>query len=258
MNYQFLKIEKPKVGLVLVKINRPQALNALNVDLLRELENCISEAENDPANRILVLTGEGEKAFVAGADIAAMKEYDQPRAEDFSELGQSVFNKFDQSRLITIAAINGFALGGGMELALSCDLRIGSNKAKLGLPEVSLGLIPGFGGTQRLGRLVGVGRAMEIILSGDMISAEEAYRIGIINRISEPEALMDTVWKLTDSILSRGPIAIQEAKRIIKNGIALSPVEGFRIEKLAFAGLFSGKESKEGLGAFLEKRKPNF
>jgi enoyl-CoA hydratase len=257
MNYQFLEIEYPKKGVSIVKINRPKALNALNVELLRELDAMVSELENNSENRVLILTGEG-KAFVAGADIASMKEYDSEKAETFSALGQSVFHKFDQSPLITIAAINGFALGGGMELALSCDIRTGSTKASVGLPEVSLGLIPGFGGTQRLARLVGTGRAMEIILSGDMISSEEAYRIGIINKVFEPENLIESTLKIADSIISRGPIAVREAKRIIKNGFSLSPSEGYKIEKLAFAGLFSGNESKEGMEAFLEKRKPNF
>lgn len=258
MNYQFLTVEVPFPGAALVTINRPDALNALNLKILQELDSCVGELEKNPQNRILILTGAGKKAFVAGADIASMKEFGVKEAEEFSGIGQATMNRIDQSSLISLAAIQGFALGGGMELALACDIRIASNSSKLGLPEVSLGLIPGFGGTQRLTRLLGAGLAMELILSGDMISAEEAYRMRLLNRITDPEKLMEETFSLARSILSRGPVAIREAKRVIKNGNSLNSIEGFRSEKLAFAGLFGGTESKEGLSAFLEKRKPGF
>jgi enoyl-CoA hydratase len=258
MNYQFLCVEVPFQGATLVTINRPDALNALNLKILQELDSCVSELEKNSLNRILILTGAGKKAFVAGADIASMKEFGSKEAEEFSSIGQATMNRIDHSSLISIAAINGFALGGGMELALACDIRIASSASKLGLPEVSLGLIPGFGGTQRLTKLLGSGLAMELILTGDMISAEDAFRVKLINRITTSETLLDETYSVSKSILSRGPIAIREAKRVIKNGNSLDSIEGFRSEKLAFAGLFGGSESKEGLSAFLEKRKPGF
>lgn len=257
MSYQYVEISTIENG-TLLKIKRPEALNALNATILGEIKQAVLEIEKNPSNRILFITGDGPKAFVAGADIAAMKEYDSRKAEEFSELGQSAFDTIDQSRLVSIALINGFALGGGMELALACDMRIASNNAKMGLPEVSLGLIPGFGGTQRLSRLVGVGRAMEIVLSGDMITAEEGYRLGILNKICTPEELQATGVALAKSILSRGPHAIRKAKEVIKAGINTSLAEGQKLEKKEFSLLFDGKESKEGLSAFLEKRKPNF
>jgi enoyl-CoA hydratase len=258
MNYQFLTIESPLPGATLITINRPDALNALNLKLLQEIEACVADIEKDPQNRIIIFTGSGKKAFIAGADIAAMKQFGTKEAEEFSTIGQSAMNRIDESPLISIAAINGFALGGGMELALACDMRIANNQAKMGLPEVSLGLIPGFGGTQRLTRLLGSGLALEIILSGEMLGAEEAHRIKLINRITSPEDLMETVFSLAKSILSRGPVAVREAKRVAKNGKSLSSIEGYKKERLAFAGLFGGAESKEGLSAFLEKRKPGF
>ena len=258
MTPKYLTIETPFAGAILLTINRPDALNALNLDVLKEIESTVSALEKDPSNRLLIITGSGKKAFIAGADISAMKEYDPRAAEEFSAIGQSAMDKIDKSSLISIAAINGFALGGGMELALSCDIRIASNTAKMGLPEVSLGLIPGFGGTQRLTGLLGSGLALELILTGDMISAEEALRIHLVNRICNPDELLETAYSIARSILSRGTIAVKEAKRVAKNGKSLDAVEGFRAEKMAFAALFSGKESREGLNAFLEKRKPVF
>ncbi len=252
---QFIQIEESE-SVTVMKIKRPEALNALNETVLNEISETVSELEKKKPG-VVILTGEG-KAFVAGADIAAMKTYSSAEAEKFAEKGQSVFNQIDQSSNIYIAAVNGFALGGGMELALACDIRIGSDKAKLGLPEVSLGLIPGFGGTQRMTRLIGSGRALEIILSADIISAEEGYRIGILNRLTTADELMNEAVKLAKTILSRGPVAIREAKRVSKRGLDLSLEKGLELEKKAFGALFSGNEPKEGLSAFLEKRKPNF
>lgn len=256
MEFKYLKIEK-KDNIIFIEINRPEALNALNEDVLGELSSCFDNLEKDETNRVAILTGQG-KAFVAGADIAKMRDFDPTKAYEFSNLGQSTFNKIDRSPIITIAAINGFALGGGMELALSCDIRIASEKAKLGLPEVSLGLIPGFGGTQRLVRLVGSGVACEVVLSGNQYSAEEAYKMRIVNKITPPEELLTESIKLANSILSRGPNAIREAKRVIKLGIEDSMEGGLYQEKTTFSSLFDSTEPKEGLSAFLEKRKPNF
>lgn len=213
--------------------------------------------ESDANMRLFILTGSG-KSFVAGADIARMKNFKAEEAYVFSNLGQSVFRKIEHSPLISIAGINGFALGGGLELALACDMRVLSEKAKVGLPEVSLGLIPGFGGTQRLGRLVGKGKAMEVVLSGEMYSAEDAYQMGIANALVSPEALMETCEKYAASILKRGPIATREAKNVINRGLDLSMEEGLYQEKVSFVALFQKEEAKEGLSAFLEKRAPNF
>lgn len=257
MNFEYLKLESLESGATLLKINRPTALNALNEDILKELKACFQSIEKEPKHRVVLITGEG-KAFVAGADIAAMKEYDSEKARVFSELGQSVFTLIDNSPIVSIALLNGFTLGGGMELALACDMRIAASNAKLGLPEVSLGLIPGFGGTQRLGRLIGSGKALEMILTGDMYSAEDAWKMGILNSVVSPEELLSKGETLAKSILSRGKIAIKEAKRVLKEGCDLPVSEGMHVEKKAFSALFDGKESKEGLSAFLEKRKPNF
>lgn len=245
-------------GLAILEINRPSALNALNEDVLVQLKESFLELENESEIRVVIVTGQG-KAFVAGADIAKMKELDENGAYKFTTLGQGVFDTIQNSRLVSIAAVNGFALGGGLELALACDIRVGAEKAKLGLPEVSLGLIPGFGGTQRLARLVGYGRAAELIFTGDMISAEEAYRIGILNKlVKEGEDLLGLAKSIAESILKKGPLAVQIAKKVTSNGLDLEFSKGEELERKEFSSLFSGSESKEGMGAFLEKRAPKF
>lgn len=254
MDYKFLKLQK-KDKLCIVEISRPEALNALNTDLLKEIKSCFIELEKEI--RVVILTGSG-KAFVAGADIAAMKTYREKEALEFSELGQSAFDTIEKSKIVSIAAINGFALGGGLELALSCDIRIGSKNAKLGLPEVSLGLIPGFGGTQRLARILGKAIANELIFSGDMFSAEVAFQKGILNRLVEAEELLNESEKLANSILSRGTKAIQVAKKTISDSLDMTSEQGMKLEQKEFSNLFDGTESLEGLSAFLEKRKPNF
>ncbi|WCL50266.1 enoyl-CoA hydratase/isomerase family protein [Leptospira sp. GIMC2001] len=244
-------------GIAILRINRPEALNALNADLLKEIGEAVVELEKDSSLKVFILTGEG-KAFVAGADIAAMAEYNEAQALEFSNLGQTVFSKLENSRLISIGLINGFALGGGLELALACDFRYASSKAKLGLPEVSLGLIPGFGGTQRLSRLIGIGLASEWVYSGEMFSAEQALSSGVVNRVVEPEELLNEGMKVAQSIRSRGSIAIQSAKKVIRDGLNSTVDEGMVLEQKKFASLFGTPESKEGMSAFLGKRKPNF
>jgi enoyl-CoA hydratase len=255
MEYKFLKISK-KDKLAIIEISRAEALNALNITLLEEIKSAFLEQEKENT-RVIILTGTG-KAFVAGADIASMKEFREKEALKFSELGQNCFQTIEDSKIVSIAAINGFALGGGLELALSCDIRIGSKNAKLGLPEVSLGLIPGFGGTQRLARITGKAVANEFIFSGDMFSAEVGFQKGILNRLVEAEELIPESEKLANSILSRGTKAIQIAKKTISNSLNLSLEKGMELEKKEFSNLFDGSESLEGLTAFLEKRKPNF
>lgn len=244
-------------GIPVLKISRPEALNALNKDLLVEIRESIKSLEQDVSVKAFLLTGEG-KAFVAGADIAAMSKYGEKEALDFSELGQNVFNTLEESRLVSIALLNGFALGGGMELALACDIRYASNKAKLGLPEVSLGLIPGFGGTQRLARLAGTGVAGEWIYSADMFTAEEAFASGVVNRVTEPDKLLEEGIRLAKSIQSRGGKAISSAKSVMRKSLDLGLEEGMKKERVAFSELFEKEESKEGMTAFLEKRKPDF
>jgi enoyl-CoA hydratase len=252
----FIDIQR-KANYAIVTIKRPEALNALNDEVINEIGIAIDTLESEPSIRAFILTGEG-KAFVAGADIAKMKGYNEPEGRDFSGLGQKVFRKMELSPLVSIAAINGFSLGGGLELALACDIRYASMNAKLGLPEVSLGLLPGFGGSQRLPRLIGVGRASELIFSGDMITAEEGYRLGIINKVTSSEELLSESEKLINTILSRGPNAIRAAKMAIRQGIETNIDRGLEWEKQLFGGRFSDPETKEGLSAFLEKRKPNF
>ncbi len=245
-------------SLAILEINRPSALNALNEEVFAQLQSSFQTLEKEEGIRVVIITGQG-KAFVAGADIAKMKELDANGAAKFGKLGQDVFDIIQNSHLVSIAAVNGFALGGGLELALACDIRIGSEKAKLGLPEVSLGLIPGFGGTQRLSRLVGYGRAAEIIFTGDMISAEEAYRIGILNKlVKDGEDLTGVAKTLAESILKKGTLAVQAAKKVVQKGLDTQFAKGQEIENKEFGNLFSGAESKEGMSAFLEKRPPKF
>lgn len=244
-------------GIPVITLSRPEALNALNADVLKEIREAVQDLEADPKNKVFLLTGEG-KAFVAGADIAAMSQYDEKQAFEFSELGQNTFQILEDSRLVSIALINGFALGGGLELALGCDIRYASQKAKLGLPEVSLGLIPGFGGTQRLAKLAGVGVASEWVFSGDMFSADQALSMGVVNLVCEPDALISEGLRLAKSIQSRGSIALAKAKASIRRGLDLGWQPGMELEKKNFSQLFGKPESTEGMKAFLEKRKPNF
>jgi enoyl-CoA hydratase len=255
MEYKNLKLSK-KNQLAILEISRPEAMNALNIDLFLEMRDVMNNLENSEI-RVMIITGSG-KAFVAGADIAAMKTYDEKKAFEFSELGQSIFTSIENSGIVSIAAINGFALGGGLELALSCDIRIASKLAKLGLPETSLGLIPGFGGTQRLARLAGKHIANELIFSGEMFTAEVALTKGFLNRVVEAEDLMKEAESLVNSILLKGPKAIKSAKKTIRESLDLSEFKGMELEKTEFSKLFDGTESLEGLSAFLEKRKPNF
>ncbi|WP_425270064.1 enoyl-CoA hydratase-related protein [Leptospira noumeaensis] len=256
MHLSFLDIQI-KSNFAVVTIKRPEALNALNDVVITEIGAMVDELESNNTVRGFILTGEG-KAFVAGADIAKMKEFNVREGQAFSELGQTVFRKMELSNLISLAAINGFCLGGGMELAMACDIRYAIASAKLGLPEVTLGLLPGFGGSQRLPRLIGVGRATELILSGDMISAEEGYRLGLINKVTDPAELLNESEKTLSTILSRGPNAIKAAKTAIRQGLETNMDGGLEWEKQLFGGRFADEETKEGLSAFLEKRKPNF
>ncbi|MBU2553120.1 MAG: enoyl-CoA hydratase/isomerase family protein [Bacteroidetes bacterium] len=257
MKYEILKTEIID-GIATVTISRPQALNALNTRFFEEMDMMVQEIGLNPSVKVLIITGEG-KAFVAGADIAEMVNKNQDEGEAFSRLGQHTFSSFGKLEIPVIAAINGFALGGGLELAMGCDFRIASNKAKFGQPEVNLGLIPGYAGTQRLSRLTNMGNALYMLMTADMFTAEEALRMGLVQKVTEPEMLMDEVLKIARNIASKGPEAIKKVKKVVRHGCDLPFVEGENLEAIEFGTLFGdGREGKEGMTAFLEKRKPNW
>ncbi len=234
-------------------VNRPSALNALNTEVLAELDSAVDQVAGDSAVKVVIVTGAGEKAFVAGADIAEMKDMDPSQALEFGLYGNKVFRRLELLPQPTIAAVNGFALGGGCELALACDLRIASASAKFGEPEVSLGIIPGFGGTQRLPRLVGVSRALDLILTGRMIDAQEALVLGLVDRVVPAEALMEECLKVAQAISANGAQAVRLAKRAIREGVERDFDSGCRHESELFSQSF-GPEQRERMTAFLEKR----
>lgn len=256
MEYTKLLIEKQD-NICTVKINNPQALNALNTTVLNELDCAFSEIAADNSILAVILTGEG-KAFVAGADISQMSTMNAAEGKAFGEKGAAVFRKIELLDKPVIAAINGFALGGGCELAMCCDIRIASAKAKLGQPEVGLGITPGFSGTQRLPRIVGMGRAKELIYTADIINADEAYRIGLVNKVVEPEALMDTAIALAKKIASKAPVAVKYSKEAINRGIQTDMDSAIAIEANLFGLCFSTEDQKEGMKAFLEKREAQY
>jgi enoyl-CoA hydratase len=256
MDFKNLLIEKNE-GICTVKINNPQTLNALNAEVLSELETAFDLIRDDNEVYVVVITGEG-KAFVAGADIAYMRDLDASEAKKFSEDGSRVFRKIETLNKVVIAAVNGFALGGGCELAMACDMRIASTKAKFGQPEVGLGIIPGFSGTQRLARLVGLGRAKELIFTGGHIDADEAYRIGLVNKVTEKENLMEETYKIADKIKSNSRIAIKYAKESMNRGTETDIETGIAFESNVFGLCFASEDQEEGMGAFLEKRHPKF
>jgi enoyl-CoA hydratase len=256
MEYQLLKTQID-AGIALVTISRPAALNALNSDLFAEFNDFLNKVEKDDLIRVLIVTGEG-KSFVAGADIAEMVNMNYEKARCFSKLGQNTFSRIESLRIPVIAAINGYALGGGCELAMACDIRIVSKLAKFGQPEVHLGLIPGYAGTQRFSRLTGLGNALFAILTGEMLTAEDALRIGLAQKVVEPDQLMDVVMEIAKKIAANGSQAVVKAKEIILKGSGMSMKQGSELEAEAFSKLFDYPSTKEGLNAFLEKRKPNW
>lgn len=255
MDYQNLKIEIAD-RIAIVTLNRPEALNALNRSLLSELSHFLDSATNNTDIRVMILTGSGEKSFVAGADIKEFSEFNGAEGEALSRSGQEkVFNKLENFNKAVIAAINGFALGGGLELAMASHFRIASDNAKLGLPEVTLGLIPGYGGTQRLPKLVGKGRAAQMIFSAEMISAQRAYEIGLINEVVTQPELMGRAKAIASKIAKNSPIAISKAIKAINSSDTKA---GFETEIQSFGELFEEDDFSEGVTAFLEKRKPEF
>ncbi len=257
MDYQNILFEKDG-AIAIVTINRPKALNALNDDTIAELHHCFTTIGDDSGIRAVILTGAGEKAFVAGADIGELAECDVAGGRAKCERGQAAFFKIETLPQPVIAAVNGFALGGGCEIAMSCDIRLASEKAKLGQPEVNLGIIPGYGGTQRLARLVGIGKAKELIFTGDMIGASEAHRIGLVDQVYPPEELMDKAKELAAKIAEKGPRAIKAAKEAINFGVEVDLESGCAFEAAQFAQICATQDKNEGTKAFLEKRKAKF
>lgn len=241
-----------------ITVNRPEAMNALNADVLTELEGAFETLITSDQTGVILFTGAGDRAFIAGADIKAMAAMGQTEAREFSRRGQRLTETIESSPKPVIAAVNGFALGGGCELALACHIRVASRNAQFAQPEVHLGIIPGWGGTQRLPRLIGIGRATEWIITGEMTSAEEAHVMGLVNEVVEPDQLMTRARKMAQSILKNGPQAIRTALQCIRSGYHLSLQEGLDMEAEAFMSLFETPEGKEGLRAFIEKRAPRF
>lgn len=252
--YETLLLEVDESGICTLTINRPDKLNALNKQVLDELDQAVDAIRENYQVKSLVITGAGEKAFVAGADIKELSSLDPVSGEEVSKKGQDIFKKIENLTIPVIAAVNGYALGGGCELAMACHLRIAFSKAAFGLPEVSLGLIPGYGGTQRLTELVGRGKALELIMTGRQVKADEAYEIGLVNQVTEHSAIDEAKSMLT-KIMKQGPVAIKNAIKAVQQA---GSENGFKSEAKLFGELCGTSDFKEGTQAFLEKRKANF
>jgi enoyl-CoA hydratase len=245
-------------GILTITIQRPQALNALNAEVIKQLAEAIDLAQTDSEVKTIVVTGSGDKAFVAGADIKEFADYSGKEGKALAQQGQdSLFNRIERSSKPVIAAINGFALGGGLELALACHIRIASDNARMGLPEVSLGVIPGYGGTQRLPQIVGKGKAMEMILSAKMMGADDAAACGLVNAVVPPDALLETAHKMARSIMKNSPKAVSTAIQAVLASYE-DGINGFQEEINCFGASFETEDFKEGTQAFIEKRKPTF
>jgi len=257
MDYQQLLVETNN-NILYITINRPQKLNALNKEVLTELSVAVANAQKDQEVKAILITGAGEKAFVAGADISEFQNYNLEEGKQLAKEGhEKVFNAIENSTKPVIAAINGFALGGGLELAMACHIRIASENAKLGLPEVTLGLIPGYGGTQRLAQLVGKGNAFEMIFTADMISAEKALQLGLVNHVVPFANLLEKANEILEKIKSRAPRALASAVKAVNAGFN-NQLNGYEVEIDEFGRCFDTQDFKEGVSAFLEKRKANF
>ena len=257
MAYQNIIVEK-KEQIAYVTINRPQALNALNAETVHELHCAFKDVKNDNEVKIVVITGSGEKAFVAGADIKELATKTPLTAKDTALIGQAMLEELENMGKPSIAAINGFALGGGCELTVACTFRLAAENAKLGQPEVKLGLIPGYGGTQRLARLVGPSRALYLVLTGEPITAEEAYRIGLVDKVIPKEQLMLEVENLCKKILAVGPIAVEFALTAVQHGLQMTLKEGLNLEAQLFGLIYATEDKDEGLNAFIQKRAAQF
>lgn len=249
---------KEENGISVICIDRPKSLNALNTQTLKELGQIINDISERKDIYTVIITGSGEKAFVAGADITEMKSKSAIEGREMAKLAQKVFSNIENMPQVVIAAVNGYALGGGCELSMSCDIRLASTNAKFGQPEVGLGIIPGFAGTQRLPRLVGKGIAKELIFTTDMIDAKEAYRIGLVNKVYEPEELMEKTIELAQKIMKKGLFAVSLAKSAINNGLNMDTESAYAFEADLFGLCFSTDDQTEGMSAFIEKRKALF
>lgn len=243
-------------GLAVIILSRPKQLNALNEALLEQIDRALDKIEANPEYRVLLITGSGEKAFVAGADISELRGLSTEQGKRASRRGQRLFERLEKSRLFVMAGINGFALGGGLELAMACDMRVMAHTAMVGLPEVSLGIIPGYGGTQRLTRLVGPGHALELIASGRKIDAHHAWRIGLVNHVVPAEKLLETCRGIAFEVLANAPLSIAAAKRAVR--AALEGSDGYNVEAREFGTLCTTEDVEEGMKAFFEKRKAEF
>jgi len=255
--YNNILLEKED-NLATLTINRPKVMNALNFDTIREIETALESIKDDPEVKVLIITGAGDKAFVAGADIAFMQSLSAVETRQLAAYGQKVFRMIELIEKPVIAAINGFALGGGCELAMACDIRLASENALFGQPEVNLGLTPGWGGTQRMPRLIGEGRAKELIFTGDTIKADEAYRIGLVNHVYPQESLMEEAKKLAKKIMAKAPLAVGFSKFQINKGLQTDLDTAMGIESDLFGFCFATEDHNEGIEAFLAKRKPSF
>ncbi|WP_425447809.1 short-chain-enoyl-CoA hydratase [Dethiothermospora halolimnae] len=256
MEFQNLLLKR-EGNISIITLNRPKALNALNYDTLKDLDNVVDFLAEDDNTYVVIITG-AEKAFVAGADITEMKDMDSEKGREFGKFGAKVFRKIESLEKPVIAAVNGFALGGGCELALSCDIRIASEKAKFGQPEVGLGITPGFSGTQRMARIVGISKAKELIYTGNMIDANEAIDIGLVNKVVSKDELMDSAMNMAKKIASNGQLAVKYSKIAINKGIETDMETAMEIENNVFGLCFATEDQREGMEAFVEKRKPNF
>lgn len=257
MTYQNITVES-KEGIGFLTVNRPKALNALNIDTLNEMRKGMGQLEVDDAVSVIIITGAGDKAFIAGADIAAMNEMNKNDARQFVQIGHDTMKAVEECVKPVIAMVNGYALGGGTETALACDFIYASENAKFGLPEVSLGIFPGFGGTQRLPRHIGRQRAKELIFTGKMISAVEACSWGIVNKVVPADKLLEEVMALAGEIMKKGQVAVRLAKKSVNMGTYQTLEEGLKIERDIFVECFATDDRKEGMAAFLAKRRPNF
>ncbi len=257
MSYNTIIFER-KENYALITLNRPDKLNALNTELFNELNDAITQIELDDSVKLVILTGQGEKAFAAGADIKELNQSDANSGRIFSQHGSHVMRRLESLKKPVIAAVNGFALGGGCELAMSCHIRFASDNAKFGQPEVNLGILPGYGGTQRLPRLVGVAKAIELTISAKIIGAEEAKAIGLVNQVYPQAELMEKTLEFANLVLSKGTLAVQASIDAIQHSTKLSPAEGLAYESKLFGEICGTDDFKEGTVAFLEKRNPNF
>ena len=257
MNFENILFEK-KNSIAYITVNRPKVLNALNMATMEELRAAFTDVKDDPSVRVAILTGAGEKAFIAGADIAELRHHDSVEGKEYTHRGQSVLDLIENLGKPSIACINGFALGGGCEVAMACTMRLASENAKLGQPEVKLGVIPGYGGTQRLPRLVGKGIAMQQLLTGEMTTAQEAHRIGLVNEVTAAAELIPRAEAIAQKIIANAPLAVQYAMEAVNKGMEMPLAEGLYLEATLFAVCCATEDKKEGTTAFLEKRPAQF